>query len=336
MKKRKLVVSDTSLSPDVTGALGGGPGSMGKFIVERPIGAINGVNVDFFLRYSPLPSFLPFLILNGLDDVSESNTFETAVPTAQYSMSGNRATFYQAPQPGDRIVAKYWQGTGVLLTVASATIHVWTQKLVSPYSAFVVGTYFAPDNTATTVIPFANAPYSLRQDTAPVFTGTAAPEDFTGARMSFALDGSVFGDGPDDLQIWDCFLNLTLSDGSAMTIRPTSYSFYSGGSGNLLSWQPSTAYAAGDAVIDSNNNKQIASTNGRSGTAYPTWSTSGTTSEGTMSWIFSGANPSNTGQFTGDPTASFDADTTPPSTFFTFLRPHFSPLGTGGSFTLTF
>jgi hypothetical protein len=171
MKKRKLVVSDTSLSPDVTGALGGGPGSMGKFIVERPIGAINGVNVDFYLRYTPLPWFLPFLILNGLDDVSESNTFETAVPTAQYSMSGNRATFYQAPQPGDRIVAKYWQGTGVLLTVASATIHVWTQKLASPYSSFVVGTYFAPDTTPTTVIPYANAPYSLTQDTATVFTG---------------------------------------------------------------------------------------------------------------------------------------------------------------------
>jgi hypothetical protein len=136
------------------------------FIVERPIGPINGVNVDFYLRYSPRPDFLPYLVLNGSEQVSESNTFESGVPTARYLMNGNRATFYQAPQPGDTIVAKYWKGTGTILTVASATIHVWTQKLASPYSAFVVGTYFAPDSTTTTVITYANAAYSLRQDTA--------------------------------------------------------------------------------------------------------------------------------------------------------------------------
>jgi hypothetical protein len=54
------------------------------------------------------------------------------------------------------------------------------------------------------------------------------------------------------------------------------------------SWAASTAYGTGQLVVDTNQNVQVVTTPGTSGTAAPTWSTTGTTSDGTgtLTWTF--------------------------------------------------
>lgn len=55
-------------------------------------------------------------------------------------------------------------------------------------------------------------------------------------------------------------------------------------------WQPSTAYADGQAIADSNGNLQVAAAAGTSGSAAPSWNSTigGTTTDGTITWIESG------------------------------------------------
>jgi hypothetical protein len=52
-------------------------------------------------------------------------------------------------------------------------------------------------------------------------------------------------------------------------------------------WQPGTAYAAGQAVTDANGNLEIAQNAGKSGATQPAWKTAAgqTTTDGTITWI---------------------------------------------------
>src|SRR5271166_5966666 len=52
------------------------------------------------------------------------------------------------------------------------------------------------------------------------------------------------------------------------------------------SWAASAAYAVGQLVVDTNQNVQVVTTAGTSGTAAPAWATTGTTSDGTVTWTF--------------------------------------------------
>ena len=52
------------------------------------------------------------------------------------------------------------------------------------------------------------------------------------------------------------------------------------------SWAASTAYGTGRLVVDTNNNVQLVTGAGTSGTAAPTWATTGTTLDGTVTWTF--------------------------------------------------
>jgi hypothetical protein len=54
-------------------------------------------------------------------------------------------------------------------------------------------------------------------------------------------------------------------------------------------WMPSTTYEPGSYILDYNNNVQKTTAGGFSGETPPTWATSGTTLDGTITWTFQAA-----------------------------------------------
>jgi hypothetical protein len=58
----------------------------------------------------------------------------------------------------------------------------------------------------------------------------------------------------------------------------------------VTAWQASTAYALNQEILDSNLNIQKVTKAGTSGSTQPaTWSASGTTTDGTVTWTYEGA-----------------------------------------------
>lgn len=59
------------------------------------------------------------------------------------------------------------------------------------------------------------------------------------------------------------------------------------------SWAATTAYALDAYIVDSNGNRQQATTAGTSGSSAPTWNTTvgGTTTDGTVTWTLIGPEP---------------------------------------------
>jgi hypothetical protein len=57
----------------------------------------------------------------------------------------------------------------------------------------------------------------------------------------------------------------------------------------VTSWQANTTYTSGQAVLDSNLNIQKVTTAGKSGGSQPTWRTTGTTTDGAVTWTYQGA-----------------------------------------------
>ena len=53
-------------------------------------------------------------------------------------------------------------------------------------------------------------------------------------------------------------------------------------------WRPVTSFPIGYSVVDSNGNVQTVTSSGISGVTQPTWSNSGTTSDGSVTWTFVG------------------------------------------------
>jgi hypothetical protein len=65
---------------------------------EKPIGLINGINRVFILLFEPVKNS-EHLYLNGLLQDSDVNT--------DYTIVGNKITFYEAPMTGDKIRCSY-------------------------------------------------------------------------------------------------------------------------------------------------------------------------------------------------------------------------------------
>ena len=54
-------------------------------------------------------------------------------------------------------------------------------------------------------------------------------------------------------------------------------------------WQPNTGFALSYSVVDSNGNVQVVTAPGTSGASQPAWNSSGTTTDGGVTWAFVGA-----------------------------------------------
>jgi len=57
----------------------------------------------------------------------------------------------------------------------------------------------------------------------------------------------------------------------------------------VTAWQAANAYSLGQEILDTNLNIQKVTTAGTSGSSAPTWKTSGTTTDGTVTWTYQGS-----------------------------------------------
>jgi hypothetical protein len=351
-----LVTDSTIAESDVLTVSGAGGGSAATLTGQNswygqvPRGTINGSNTVFFLDYK-LANPYAVLHLNGVGQLPDvqgdpAHPLTTmAVGNSEFSITGTTLTVVNAPRPGERFYIYYFRKDAVVITGASITIWTaWRNSGAANPQAIYYGPLVSPHyngfgsfDGGTTILS-AGGLYSLRSDTTVISTTTGTPADYLGAKVLFALVGTVSGDAVPSVafDIYDVYLTLTLADGTFQTLRPRGYTFASGSNLSIVAWQPLTNYPAGTVVVDANGNEQLAQNTGTSGAVIPSWSTSGNTTDGSITWAYQGVQTSQTGQIQ-DPTLAYDAEgVLPPVTRAIFSRIHYSGFADPGSVVYIF
>jgi hypothetical protein len=327
-------VTDSGISSLGVGTLSG----VGSWYGQVPRGPNNGSNTVFFLDYNLAN---PYTVCSkGGAQQKPAVDGPNANPDPDYSITGNVLTFTIAPKPTSWLYIEYFRDVPApLAPVASATLSVWTSFTGTTVHAFSDITWNYPASIGgNQSVLFTNAFYSLAETTISLTVPPDATADtFLGGNVNFLLLGSLLSIGdPNTLKIYDAFITLTLADSSTLILRPTSWSMWSGGIGNLFSWAANTAYTSGAQVIDSNGNVQQATNTFSSAANPPIWAHSGNTTETTgLIWSFVGAQSSPSGTIQ-DPANAFDADSNPPTTFASWSQTSWGGLLADGSFTLNF
>lgn len=304
---------------------------------QVPRGPQNGSNTTFYLDYT-LANPYPNLVRNGvslippIDGPGANSVFE-------YSITGNILTFVVAPKVTDWIYIWYFIDTASgIPAVSAATVYVWTAFSggSAPHD-YATSTFTYPGGGSSAGVYNNNAFYSLQQNSLSLtLPGSPTIDSFSGASVQFVMSGALNSTGdPNYFDIYDVYIVLTLVGGSTVTIRPTSYLFWSGGDGSTYSWQPNFSYSSGVTIIDGNGNLQISTTTGTSGPwPGPVWAGSGNTTDGGQVWSFVSAQTSTTGKIE-NATQAYDVDASTPATFARIVQTSWG-LTDDGNLTLNF
>ncbi len=288
---------------------------------QVPRGPVDGSNVTFTLDYA-LADPHTILMRNGVGQKPAVDGYTTN-PSPDYSITGTTLTYTTAPRVSDWHYIWYFRYIpSTMPAISNATLIVWTSAIGGSGGTLhglplITWNYPPAQGGSIPVQYLQTTPYSETEISTTVsLPGTPNIGSFSGANVVFTLSSAVHSTGDSSqFNIYDCYLNVTLAGGAGVvTIRPTSWFFYSGGSTNIYSWEPSTAYGPGTVIIDSNGNEQISTNNGTSGATAPAWATSGNTADGSMIWTYQGPQTSTTGTLS-NPTYAYDVDTVPPATF---------------------
>ena len=113
--------------------------------------------------------------------------------------------------------------------------------------------------------------------------GTVVSDGGTNWFQAVAVAGTSGAAAP----TWPTADGATVDDGTVVWRRITT------GAGLLTPWASATTYATGAQIIDSNGNRQVATTGGVSGTSPPIWNdaaTGDTTTDNTVTWTFEAGN----------------------------------------------
>jgi beta-glucanase (GH16 family) len=318
----------------------------GSWYGQKPRGAINGANTTFLLDYT-LSSPYTILALRGLTQWPAIDGDGTKAPTVisdyDYIIANGATsatlTMRDAPMPGDRLYIWYFRNGAVIpQRVSSATITVWAAHTSDDGVSWAFDRIsWTSSDALVTAQPNSGTGnlYSLSQFTQSIAVPADSTLDwFTGSHVDAFLDGTLFASDNNYLLLYDIYLTIHLADGTDATLRPSSWSFNTGSSGNINSWQANHGYLFGEQVLDANGNLQTCSVAGTSGPLPPSWTT-GSTSDGSVTWAYAGAQSSDTGQIE-TPTLAYDVDGVTPTTYARLTRLHFSGFSVGGSVRYTF
>ena len=271
-------------------------GASPPVIVVNDLTSSPGGHVDFFALPSPSSTATP--VITRSTRIGVSATDITDAPVVDSTSAGHYYVEVSTDSKGNSGLFVFTRGFSNNSSGTEATIGTGTASAgatVQPvYAGDFDNKYYSSNNATGNLYVCGNAGTNPALFQVPLTSGSP-PASATSSPASIVTNPS--GANPQCSPITEIF-NTTATGGPFDWIFLSVQNFgtpancSSGGCVmNFLvtAWLPNNAYSLGQEILDTKLNVQKVTTAGTSGATTPSWATSGTTADGTVTWTFQSA-----------------------------------------------